>query len=103
MLWVLPLNPIHLRTFLSVAEHLNYTHAARELLLSQPAVSRQVRQLEKELGSALFEQIGKSLHLTDAGKTLAREAQRLLGDMERVAEAVRAHREPGHGALRSTF
>ena len=94
------MNPSHLRTFLSVAQHLNYTHAAKKLLLSQPAVSRQVRQLEKELGVALFEQIGKSLHLTDPGKTLATEAERMLGDIERVAEAVRAHCGPGHGSLR---
>ena len=66
------MNPIHLKTFLSVQKRLNFTHAARELFLSQPAVSRQVRQLEQALGVKLFEQIGKSLFLTDAGRTLAK-------------------------------
>ena len=72
------MNPIHLRTFLAVRKHLNYTRAAEEVFLSQPAVSRQIRQLERELGVPLFEQLGKSLHLTDAGRTLAREAERAL-------------------------
>lgn len=95
-----PVNPHLLRTFLSVRRHRNYTRAAGELFLSQPAVSRQVRQLEEELGVRLFEQIGKSLHLTDAGETLAVEAEKLLGAMERSAEAVRSHRSAERGSIR---
>jgi DNA-binding transcriptional LysR family regulator len=94
------MNPNHLRTFLAVRRHLNYTRAAEEVFLTQPAVSRQVRQLEEELGVRLFEQIGKSLHLTDAGKTLAVEAEKLLGAMERTAEAVRSHRSAERGSVR---
>lgn len=59
-----------------------------------------MRQLEEELGVRLFEQIGKSLHLTDAGETLAAEAEKLLGAMERTAEAVRFHRSAERGSLR---
>lgn len=94
------MNPVHLRTFLTVRKHRNYTRAAEELYLSQPAVSRQVRQLEQELGIPLFEQIGKSLHLTDAGKTLSREAEKILGAMERAGEVVRAHLSAERGGLR---
>jgi DNA-binding transcriptional LysR family regulator len=94
------MNPHHLRTFLTVRKHLNYTRAAEEIFLTQPAVSRQVRQLEEELGVHLFEQIGKSLHVTDAGETLAVEAEMLLGAMERTAEAVRSHRTAELGSLR---
>lgn len=94
------MNPAHLKTFLAVAKHLSYTRAGEEIHLSQPAVSRHIRQLERELGVALFEQIGKSLHLTDAGRTLAVEAETFLGTMERAAEAVRAHRSAETGALR---
>jgi DNA-binding transcriptional LysR family regulator len=94
------MKPEHLRTFLAVQKHLNYTHAARELLLSQPAVSRQIRQLENALGVRLFEQLGKRLHLTDAGKTLLREASRLLGGLDRVREALLAHQDARRGALR---
>ncbi len=93
------LNPTHLRAFVAVQKHANYTRAAEELFLTQPAVSRQIDQLEKELGVPLFEQIGKTIHLTDAGRTLLREAERLLGDLERVAESVRALGSPGQGRI----
>ena len=94
------MNPHHLRTFLAVRKHRNYTRAAEELFLTQPAVSRQMRQLEEELGVRLFEQIGKSLHLTDAGETLAAEAEKLLGAMERTAETVRFHTSAERGSVR---
>jgi DNA-binding transcriptional LysR family regulator len=93
------LNPAHLRAFLAVQRHANYTRAAAELFLTQPAVSRQIDQLEKQLGVTLFEQIGKTTHLTPAGQTLQREAERLLGDMERVAETVRALGSPQFGRI----
>jgi DNA-binding transcriptional LysR family regulator len=94
------MNPRHLQTFLAVRRHRNFTRAAEEVFLTQPAVSRQVRQLEEELGVRLFEQIGKSLHLTDAGQTLAAEAEKLLGAMERTAEAVRSHSSAERGSVR---
>ncbi len=94
------MNPVHLRTFLAVRKHLNYTRAAEEVFLSQPAVSRQIHQLERDLGLPLFEQIGKSLSLTDAGRLLADEAAKLLGSMERVAEVVRSHLSAERGRLR---
>ncbi len=94
------MNPNRLRTFLAVRRHRNFTRAAEEIFLTQPAVSRQVRQLEEELGVRLFEQIGKSLHVTDVGETLAAEAEKLLGAMERTAEAVRSLRSAEHGSIR---
>ncbi|MEE9281361.1 MAG: LysR family transcriptional regulator [Myxococcota bacterium] len=94
------MNPNHLKTFLAVRKHLSYTRAAEQVLRSQPAVSRQIHQLEAELGIPLFEQIGKSLHLTDAGRTLAGEAEKVLGTLERAAETVRRHRSAEHGSLR---
>jgi LysR family transcriptional regulator, low CO2-responsive transcriptional regulator len=94
------MNPLHLRTFLAVRRHRSYTRAAEEVFRSQPAVSRQMRQLEEELGVRLFEQIGKTLHPTDAGETLAVEAEKLLGAMDRTAESVRSHRSAEHGSVR---
>jgi len=94
------MNPNLLQTFLVACKHLNYTHTAEEVFLSQPAVSRQIKQLENELGVRLFEQIGKSLHLTGAGQTLMVEAQELLGKMERTKETVRAHQTAEYGRLR---
>lgn len=56
-----------LRIFETVAKHLNYSRASQELHLTQPAVSMQVKQLEGKVGIRLFEQVGKKIHLTEAG------------------------------------
>ncbi|MCP4601953.1 MAG: LysR family transcriptional regulator [Proteobacteria bacterium] len=94
------MNPNHLRSFLAVRKHLSYTLAAQELFLSQPAVSRQIKQLEETLNVRLFEQMGKTLYLTDAGKILADAAQDILGSIERATEAVQAQGSVGSGTLR---
>lgn len=76
-----------LKVFESVARHLNYTRAAEELHLTQPAVSMQVRQLEESLGVALFEQLGKRIHLTGAGQEVlayARTVTQQLDELEAV-------------------
>ena len=57
-----------LKVFESAARHLSYTRAAEELHLSQPGVSMQIKQLEGMVGLPLFEQIGKKMHLTGAGR-----------------------------------
>lgn len=59
-----------LKIFEAVARHLSFTRAAEELYLTQPAVSMQVKQLEKVIGLPLFEQAGKKLRLTDAGQQM---------------------------------
>lgn len=94
------MTPDQLRTFLAVARHLNYTHAAAALHLSQPAVWRQVRQLERELGSPLVEYVGKSLFLTDAGRSLQSDAESLLAHHARVESELRAHETGSRGRLR---
>lgn len=76
-----------LRVFESVAKHLNFTRAAEELHLSQPAVSMQIKQLEDVVGLPLFEHLGKRVYLTDAGKECfhyARSLSQLLEEMESV-------------------
>jgi DNA-binding transcriptional LysR family regulator len=93
-------DPDLLRTFLAVHRHGNLTRAAEDLFLSQPAVSRRVDRLERSLGLALFERLGKSLHLTEAGEALAREASALIGAAERLAEVVRARQAGEEGRLR---
>ena|SRR6185295_4091078 len=57
-----------LQIFLSVAKHLNYTRAAEEVNLSQPSVSVRMHQLERDVGTKLFEQLGKKIALTEAGR-----------------------------------
>jgi DNA-binding transcriptional LysR family regulator len=63
-----------LQVFSSVAKHLSYTRAAEELHLTQPAVSMQIKQLEKSVGLNLFEQIGKKIYLTEAGNVVLEHA-----------------------------
>jgi DNA-binding transcriptional LysR family regulator len=80
-----------IEVFIAVARHKNYTRAAEELHLSQPAVSMQIRQLEDGIGLPLFEQVGKQIHLTDAGEQMyiyAREIADLLAEAENVFEAI---------------
>ena len=74
-----------LRVFETVARHGSFTRAAEELSITQPTVSSQVKQLTKTVGLPLFEQIGKSLYLTDAGSELLATCQDVfekLGNFE---------------------
>jgi DNA-binding transcriptional LysR family regulator len=66
-----------LRVFLAVARHNSYTRAAEELRLTQPAVSAQVRELERTLDSTFFERVGRTIVLTEAGKELLAYAQKV--------------------------
>ena len=81
-----------LQVFSSAARHLNYTRAAEELFLTQPAVSMQIKQLEESVGLPLFEQQGKKLFLTEAGRELfhySREVNRQLEEAESVLAELR--------------
>jgi LysR family transcriptional regulator, low CO2-responsive transcriptional regulator len=73
-----------LKVFESAARHLNYTRAAEELFLTQPAVSMQVKLLEKQLGLALFEQLGKRIHLTEAGQEVLGYARRVTQQLDEL-------------------
>ena len=76
-----------LRVFRAVARHLNFRMASEELLLTQPAVTQQVKALEAELGVARFERAGGRVTLTAAGETLLPFAERMaaLADEARAA------------------
>ena len=76
-----------LKVFETVARHLNYTRAARELFLTQPAVSMQVRQLEEALGVPLFEQLGKRIHLTEAGREALTYARAIHLQLDEIGRA----------------
>jgi LysR family transcriptional regulator, benzoate and cis,cis-muconate-responsive activator of ben and cat genes len=76
----------HLRYFVRVAEAENVSHAALKLHISQPAVSRQIRDLEEEIGLPLLKRSGKSVRLTEAGRLFLNEARAIL---ERSDEALR--------------
>lgn len=72
---MIPATLHQLKVFETVARNGSFTRAAEELLITQPTVSSQVKQLTKSVGLPLFEQIGKSLYLTDAGRELLATCQ----------------------------
>jgi LysR family transcriptional regulator, low CO2-responsive transcriptional regulator len=81
-----------LQVFEKVANHLNYSRAAEELYLSQPAVSMQIKQLEGHIGLPLFEQMGKKVFLTEAGRELlhySRNISQQLAEMEAVFDEMK--------------
>jgi len=71
-----------LRNFLRVAERQNFTRAAEDLAMSQPALSRSIQRLEEELGQPVFERKTRSVSLTDAGLLLQSRAQQVLAILE---------------------
>ncbi|MBL9136786.1 MAG: LysR family transcriptional regulator [Verrucomicrobiales bacterium] len=95
-----PVELRHLRYFLAVADHLNFTRAAVKLRVAQPALSRQIRQLEEELGVALFERNRRAVHLTPAGEAFLAEARSVLAQSERAIQVAQATVDPHDAALR---
>lgn len=79
------LNLHHLRLFAAVVDHGGFTRAARALRLSQPAISKSLNELERQLHVSLLDRTGKSVVLTEAGRALHARASELFG-VERVAE-----------------
>jgi DNA-binding transcriptional LysR family regulator len=73
-----------LRTFLAIVETGNVTRAAQLLNIVQPAVSRQLRLLEEDVGGVLFDRARRGMQLTTAGKTLAEYARRALNELDRA-------------------
>ncbi|HZU78261.1 MAG TPA: LysR family transcriptional regulator [Dehalococcoidia bacterium] len=76
------INLHQLHIFRAVADHGSYSRAAAALYLSQPGVSLQVKALEKSIGLPLFEKVGRTLHLTEAGRELLSYSERIFGLLE---------------------
>lgn len=89
----------HLRYFVIVAEEQNVTRAAARLHVSQPPLSRQIRDLEAELGVELFRRTAKSLALTEAGKIFLIEARAILLRVDEAVETVRTVANHSRGTL----
>ncbi len=79
-----------LRIFLAAAEEENFSEAARQLNLTQPAVSMQIQSLEKKLGVSLFHRIGRSLKLTESGKALTPMAWDIINRAIRIEEEMQS-------------
>ncbi len=81
----------HLRYFEAVARYSHVTRAAAELHIAQPALSKQISQLEQELGVALFDRVGRNVRLTEAGESFLPHARAVLAQVE-AARAEMAER-----------
>src|SRR5690606_10231698 len=84
-----PMDLKQLEYFVCVSEHGGFTRAAIELGITQPALSKQVRQLEVELRQTLFHRNGRGVSLTEAGKTLFAHAKQILDQVERARQDLR--------------
>ena len=89
----------NINTFLHVAELHSFSQAARELDYSQSAVSSQIAQLEEELTVPLFDRVGKTVRLTDAGQTFLHYARTLLTTAQQAKAALQPAPEAS-GTLR---
>src|SRR6478735_12181096 len=72
----------HLRYFVSVGEEEHYGRAAARLHVAQPALSRQIQDLEREIGFLLFDRLPRGVRLSAAGKLFLSDARRILQDVD---------------------
>src|SRR3954469_14827956 len=80
----------HLRYFVAVAEELSFTAAAHRLRVSQPPLSQQIRDLERELKTTLLVRTSRRVELTAAGRAFLEQAHSILAQTDRAAEQARA-------------
>jgi DNA-binding transcriptional LysR family regulator len=94
------MNLRHLRAFVSIADAGGFARAANRMNLSQPALSRQIRALETELGVPLFDRLGRRVQLTSEGEDLLRRGRRLLTEADSLGERARLLKAGETGILR---
>lgn len=90
----------NLRAFVAIADAGGVHRAAARVNLSQPALSRQIRALESELGIPLFDRIGRRVQLTSEGEDLLRRSRRLLSEADSLVERAGALKKGETGILR---
>jgi DNA-binding transcriptional LysR family regulator len=98
--WRMAFDPRRLAVLTAVAEHGSFTAAAEALLTTQPAVSRQIAGLEKELAVSLVVRGSRRIALTPAGEALLAHARTLLPAMDAAERGMRAYAAPDGGAVR---
>lgn len=92
-----------LRYFVTLVRHRHFGAAAAELHITQPALSQQIKKLERELAAPLVDRASQGFTLTAAGEYLAREAPGLLRAMDEAAAAVRDHNTGSRGEIRIAY
>lgn len=90
----------HLRYFLAVAEELHFARAAERLHIEQSPLSRAIKELEEELGVALFARTTRSTQLTHAGMLFLEHVRRVFSALEQARDSVKAAANGFHGQLR---
>ncbi len=93
----------HLRYFVAVAEELHFGRAAKRLRIAQPPLSRQVRDLEREIGTPLFDRTARGVELTPAGNAFLPEARLTLAQAERAQRTAMRAAGGETGRLRVGF
>src|SRR5438094_10327314 len=93
----------HLRYFVAVAEHLNFTKAAARLHLAQPSLTRQVHNLEEEIGVRLLNRSKSQVALTEEGRAFLVDARRVLALATESAQAVQRLRRGDAGQLSVSY
>ena len=94
------MNLKHLRTFVAVAEHGTISRAALALRVTQPALSRQITDLEHRFGFSLFERVGRRLQLTECGEQILDECRSLLIQAGALNERAQSLRQGGIALLK---
>lgn len=80
----------HISVFFTVCKYMNFTKASEELFISQPAVSKTIKDIEEEYGVLLFERYNKALYLTPAGNVLLEYAKQIINLMEDLDERLKS-------------
>lgn len=78
----------NLRAFIEVADKRSFSRSAETLHLTQPAVSKRIAALETELSARLFDRVGRSVHLTEAGNVLLPSARQISAELDRIEEVI---------------
>jgi DNA-binding transcriptional LysR family regulator len=82
------MDDVKLKYFLSVAKYLNFTEAAKDHYMTQPAISRQISELERDLGTKLFHRSTRTVTLTKSGELFLEDAKRILSLAENARERI---------------
>ena len=93
----------HLRYFVAVGEEEHFGRAAQRLRVAQPALSRQIQDLEREIGFKLFDRLSRGVKISSAGRLFLEEARRLLQQLNEATERAQRVARGQSGTLRVGF